>query len=612
MSASTSAVNSAPITFSGLASGLDTSSIVQKLIAVDQAPITALQNKETSTTNTLKAFSEINGLLTTLQTSAAAMNLTSEVRTTTASVSSSAPFTATSTNAFTGSYNISVSQLAQVQKDITSGFSSNTASVLGSGSVTIAGQVITVNSTNNSLQGLMSAINGLSSSTGVTASIINDGSTATPYHLLLTGQDASTSFTVTSSLLSNGTAVTLGSEASESSGVSSATAALGAGSITIGTEANAPSFTVGLNGISSLQDMMTAINNANLGATASIYNDGGSTNPYHLVITVPDSSSAPAVNTPLTDASGNAISFTMADSAQTIQTAQQANLNIDGLNVVSNSNTVSTAIAGVTLNLNAVSASTASSTGGSPQYATSQLSITPDTSTLETNINTFVTSYNAIINWINAGSAQASSTQGPLNSTPTDPSTVASPTDAQLSQILIGDPTLRSITNQLQSILSGSVNASGSAQGLNNLSAIGITTNEDGTLSVDTTTLENALQNNFIGVGNLLAGNGTTGSQGIMQQFNTYLLNQTSPTQGMYAQKQTASQSIMTQLQDQVTQKSQALNQQQATLTAQFTNMELLISSLNSQSSYMDALYSMAGISSSSSSSNSTSSSSSS
>jgi flagellar hook-associated protein 2 len=507
MSTTTSSVSSAstaPITFSGLASGLDTSSIVSKLMAVDQQPITDLQNQETAQTNTLKAYGEVNTLLTTLQTSVAAMDLTSEVRTTAADVSSGSPFTATSTDAFTGSYNISVSQLAQVQKSITGGFASETDGVLGTGTITIGNQTISVDSTNDSLQGIMSSINAVSGTTGVTASIINDGTTTSPYHIVLTGQDASYTFNVSSALQ---------------------------------------------------------------------------------------------------DDSGNAIAF----NANTVQTAQQANLTIDGLAVVSNSNTVTGAIAGVTLNLNAVSTSTTS--GTTTQYATSQLSITPDTTTLEKNINTFVTNYNAIMNWINAGYTLVSNAAGTQVA---DPSTAANPTDAQLSQILIGDTTMDDIKNQLQTMISGTVSSSSASGTLNNLSSIGITTNEDGTLSVDTTTLENSLQNNFSGVTNLLAGDGTTGSTGVMGQLNTYLMNLTDPTLGMYAEKKTANETAMNDLENQISVKQEALTQQEATMKAQFTAMELMISNLNSQSGYMATLDGLAGITAPSSSSSSSSASSSS
>ncbi|MDR3630580.1 MAG: flagellar filament capping protein FliD [Desulfocapsaceae bacterium] len=613
MSTTTSSVStsSAPITFSGLASGLDTNSIVTKLMAVNQQPITNLQNKETAQTNTLKAYGEVNTLLTTLQSSVAAMDLTSEVRTTTANVSSGSPFTATSANAFTGSYNITVSQLAQVQKNISSGFSSETDGVLGTGSISIGGQTITVSSANDSLQGLMSAINADSGSTGVTASIINDGSTTNPYHIILTGQDASKTFTVSSSLQdSSGNAISFSTNrvqtaqqadltidgvavVSNSNTVTGAIAGvtlnlnavssvsqqtqvqqdtspgfssytdsiLGTGTVTVGSQ------TINVTSSNnSLEGLMSSINavSGTTGITASISNDGGSSSaPYHIVLTSQSSSTPFTVSSSLQDSSNNNVTFM----------------------------------------------SSTSSSGTEPQYATSQLSITPDTTALEKNINTFVTNYNAVINWVNAGYTQISNTPG---SPASDPSTAASPTDTQLSQILIGDPTLNGIVNQLQTILSGSVSSSNATGTLNNLSAIGISTNQDGTLSVNTSTLENVLSTNFSGVTTLLAGDGTTSSTGVMGQFNTYLLSKTDPTLGMYAEKKTAEESTMSDLDNQIATKQAALTEQEATMKARFTAMELMISNLNSQSGYIASLDSLAGISSASSGSSSTSSSSSS
>ena len=600
MVASTTSTTSAPITFSGLASGVDTSSIVQKLIAADQQPVTALQNQETAATNRLKAYSQLNTMLTTLKTSVGAMNLQSEVRTTTANVAASAPFTATSNNAYTGSYNISVSQLAQVQKDISTGFASNASGVLGTGTITIGQQVIAVNSSNNSLTDLMASINQVSGTTGVTASIINDGSTgssATPYHLVLTGQDASTTFTVSSSLLdSHGNTVSLGGDSIESTGYSSDTSnSLGTGTVTIGNQV----ITLDSSN-NTLQGLQLAINGlSGTGITASIINDGSSTNPYHLILTSQDGSTTPTFTSTLKDSQGKAVSLGF-DSLQTVQKAQQAKLNVDGLNVVSNSNTVTGAISGITLNLNAVSAVTNPS-GSAPVYATSQLSIVPDTSTLETNIQTFVTNYNAIMNWITAGYSQA--TADLSSTTAIDPSTAASPTDAQLSQTLIGDSTVNGIKRQLQSILSGSVSKSTVSGTLNNLSQIGISTNQDGTLKVDTPTLENALKNNFSGVTNLLAGDSTR--PGVMDQYNTYLLQVTDVSQGMYTQKRANTRTTISRLDNQIATKTAALNKEQATLTARFNAMELMISNMNSQSSYITALYNATGLSTSSSSSKS-------
>ena len=604
----------APVTFSGLASGLDTSSIVSKLMAVNQEPITALQNQETASTNTLYGYNELNTLLNTLQTSVSAIDLTSEVNTTVASTSSGAPFTATSANASIGSFNITVSQLAQVQKDITPGFASQTDSSLGTGTVTINNQTITVDSSNNSLQGLQDSINAVSGTTGVTASIINDGSSTDPYRLLLTGQDASSTFTISSSLTDGSNAIpfstnittptTTTGSINTNEYASKTVSEFGNGTITINNQ------TIDVDSSNnSLQGLTSAINTetGTTGVSASISTDS-TTGEYSIVLTGQDSSTPFTVSSSLLDGGGNAISFIKGATTTTgniteIQTPQQANLTIDGVSVVSNSNTVTNAIPGITLNLNAVSTNTGTSTA--PIYATSQLSIASDTSTLEKNINTFVTNYNAIIKWINAGYTSASS----ATSLSANPATASNPTDAQLSQILIGDPTINSLKNNLQSMISGSADSSSSTDGINNLSSIGITTNLDGTLSVNSTTLESALSTNFKGVGDLLAGNGNVGSIGLMQQFNTYLLNETSPLTGMYAEQQQTNSTNQTNLSKQITAKQQSLNQEEKNMNAQFTQMEMLISSLNSQSSYITTLDNLVGITSSSSSSTSSSSS---
>ncbi len=468
----------ADITFSGLASGVNTDDIVTKLMAVERQPLDNLNAQKDSETNRLKAFGGLNTLLSGLKDSVAAMNLTSQVRTTKATVSSETALTATSDGASPGSYSIVVKKLAQVQKNISDGYASNTDSVFGTGTITLGGQAISVDSSNNSLQGLSSAINAVSDTTGVSASIINDGSATNPYRLILTGKDASTNFTVSSSLT---------------------------------------------------------------GGTASFNTSSG-------------------------------------------QLAQQAEMTIDGHTVVSNSNTVTGVISGVTLNLNAISP--VPDPTNPTQYTPTKLDISADTSSLKDKVTTFVSSYNKIMNWIVAGYAKdipaiaststTTSTSTSTTATPTDP------TDAQLSQILRGDATVNTIKSGLQNILTNAVNTSGS---LHVLSQIGIKTNEDGTLNLNSSTLDTALSTNFDGMTKLLAGENTT--DGVMKKFNAYLVNVTSVTDGMYAEKRTRYESKVNSLDNQITQKTALLDKTQATMKARFTAMELLVSNLNSQSSFL-------------------------
>ncbi|MFH0781249.1 MAG: flagellar filament capping protein FliD [Pseudomonadota bacterium] len=474
------------ITFTGLASGINTSDIVTKLMAAERVPVDNLSKDKETEANRLKAYGQLNTMLTDLKTSASAMNLTSNVQTTKANVSSESAVTATSDGAGTGSYEITVTQLAQVQKSISTGYASKTTSIFGTGTVTVKGKAITINSANNSLTGLMSSINAVTETTGVSASIINDGSGTTPYRLVLTGKDASTDFSVTSNLL---------------------------------------------------------------------------------------------------DGLGAAIPFDSTTNITTAQTAQQAKVTIDGVSVVSNSNTISTAISGVTLNLKAISP--ISDSGPPIVYTTTKLDISADTSALKEKISTFVSSYNKIMDWIASGYARnipaiETSTTTDAATRITTTTTTTTPTDAQYSHILRGDATVNTIKRGLQSILTDMVNTSGS---LHILSDIGISTNQDGTLNLSDGKLDTALSNNFSGVAKLLAGEDST--DGVMKKFNTYLIKVTSASSGMYADKRNRYESKTNNLENQITQKSAILDKTESTLKARFNAMEQLVSSLNSQSSFL-------------------------
>jgi flagellar hook-associated protein 2 len=187
------------ITFSGLATGLDTDSIVSDLMAVERAPLDALEAEQTSLKKRLDAYSQFDTRLDSLKTAIQDMRLTSQVRTTEVSLSSEDALSATSSGAETGSYNISVAQLSQVQKNISTGFESKTDSIFGTGSIEINGTNIAITSENNNVSDLVQSINQMSDTTGVKASIINAGDDG-PYHIVFTGEDASTTFTLTSDL----------------------------------------------------------------------------------------------------------------------------------------------------------------------------------------------------------------------------------------------------------------------------------------------------------------------------------------------------------------------------------------------------------------------------
>ncbi len=462
------------ISFGGLATGLPTEDIISSLMEAENIPKNRLETKKLEEADRLEAFKEFDGLLDDLRSSINNMHLTSGARSTTANISGGENnISATSTSASPGSYNISVQQLAQVQKNVSDGVSSTTDSTFGTGTLILGDTGIVINEDNNSLNGIMNAVNSISDETGIKASIINDGNSSNNYHLIFTGKDAGTDFDVTFNLL---------------------------------------------------------------------------------------------------DSDGEAIEF---NATKTIS-AQQAKAQVDGIDIVSDSNTLKGIIPGVTVNLNSVSDILVE--GETPTYETSTLTIEPDTATVKENITEFVNTYNEVMEWIVAG-YEYDAKDAP---TDTDDDDDNSERSAYLSNILRGDSTINDIKRSLQTTLSGGVNNSSSYQ---IMSELGIKTLQDGTLSINNTQLDESLENNYEDVVTLLAGDET--NDGVMDSFNSYLLNKTSFTQGMLKEKSDSYQSKVKVLDQQIDMQDLRLESVELRYRAQFNAMELIVSELNNQSAFI-------------------------
>jgi flagellar hook-associated protein 2 len=103
----------------------------------------------------------------------------------------------TASNATVGSYSIAISNLASAQSLASDGFA-GASSATGTGSITFTrggeDYTVTIDSSNATLSGVCQAIN--DANAGVTASVINDGTSSTPYKLLITANDTGTANSV--------------------------------------------------------------------------------------------------------------------------------------------------------------------------------------------------------------------------------------------------------------------------------------------------------------------------------------------------------------------------------------------------------------------------------
>ncbi|HUU45411.1 MAG TPA: flagellar filament capping protein FliD [Acidobacteriota bacterium] len=194
----------------GIISNLNTTEIVEAMIASERYQVDHLTNRQTEATNQLTTYNAISALVVALQSSIAPLLQSSTFTASTLSVSDPTALSATASDAVApGSYTLSVDALATNHQLASQGFADPT-DALGIGTVQIAvgtgsTHTITLDSTNNTLTGLKNAING--AGIGVTASIIHDGTGANAYRLLLTSNETGTAnaIRVTTSL-SGGTA----------------------------------------------------------------------------------------------------------------------------------------------------------------------------------------------------------------------------------------------------------------------------------------------------------------------------------------------------------------------------------------------------------------------
>jgi flagellar hook-associated protein 2 len=200
------------VTFSGLASGLNTQQIIQAELAPEVAIIQSYQAQEATLTSKQTAWQGIASDLQALLTQTQALLAPQAFQAMAATSSAPGVLTAAAQpGAPAGSYSLTVTRLAQAQQSVSSGSASDpNALVFGTGTITIqvgsqAPVAVSIGSGHNSLNGIAAAIN--QANAGVTASVINTGSS---YKLLLSGNStgAANSFTVTDGL--SGGSVVLG------------------------------------------------------------------------------------------------------------------------------------------------------------------------------------------------------------------------------------------------------------------------------------------------------------------------------------------------------------------------------------------------------------------
>ncbi|AGU51397.1 putative flagellar hook-associated protein 2 FliD [Variovorax paradoxus B4] len=301
-----------------------------------------------------------------------------------------------------------------------------------------------------------------------------------------------------------------------------------------------------------LAGIRDAINAAKAGVSASIVNDGSGT-PNRLVLTSSQTGETSSMRVSVAGdaALQNLLNNDPAGTQNLRQTVagQNAKLTVNGIAVTSASNTVKEAIQGTTLTL--------------LKTGNSNLSTEADTAAVESAINDFVKAYNSL--------------QATANKLTTYDQ------DSKTGAALVGDSTLRNLQTRIRQALT--TPQAGGADDMKVLSEIGVAFQKDGTMAVDSAKLKSALASNLAGVSGLFASAaGSTAGYG--KQLSALVDNLTS-TGGALKVASDGMTASLKQLDEQYADMKTRVDAKVERYRAQFTQLDLLMSQMNSTSNYL-------------------------
>jgi len=447
--------NTSGTSFQGVSSGIQTSQLVQSQIAQASLPMKQLQATQAANTNRSGALSSMQSQMSALGTSISTMNNTGfQARVVTSTDPSNAYVSATAAGGASGTYTL------QVQQTATQAELAPTLETAGP-----------------------NAGNPLGYDPGDGTADFAVASNTTPVFADPSGLGATFALQGTDGITRK---LTLGDESNTISGLAAAINNLGTA------DPNDPT-------------------SKGLGITATVVNTGSGPTPYQLILKSNQTGTGPAGNnltiaqipTPIPppppgtpanavpppppvqpanligigagdlDASGN-----LTGGTQSNQASQDAKFTLDGVQLTRPGNTVTDAADGITFNLLQ-----------GKQAGSTTLTVAPDTATATTQMQAIVSSFNTLVQTYNS--------------------------DAMPSGPLAGDFATQSLISQIHTALTGAPSGLPAGAKLNSASSLGLSTQEDGTLTLDASKFAAAFKADPAAAQNVFANSGVSTNPGV-------------------------------------------------------------------------------------------------
>ena len=336
--------------------------------------------------------------------------------------------------------------------------------------------------------------------------------------------------------------------------VSGATAAspVGEGELTLTVNGQNATITIG-SGNNSYTGLAAAINGAGLGVTASVVTDTQGTRLVMKGATGADNDFS------LTSVSGDdlaafAWSGTNSSTMVSMVAPQDAIVRIDGVEQHYASNTVDTAIANLRIDLNKAAPG-----------STVTLATTEPTTTMRDLMVEFVDAYNTLLKGLNTATSTGA--------------------DAASSGVLNGDASIRDMRRQLATMTSTQLSATGSYKTLTDL---GVATNRDGMLKLDTEILDKAIAADPSAVTQMLNPAVTSATSPGLAGMMDAVRDKIQQKDGSLATSKAKYEDLAEKLTAQLEKLDTQMTNYEAQLTTVYSKMETRLTALKATQSYLE------------------------
>ncbi len=570
------------ISFTGIGSGLQVSEIVGAIVNSEKIPYESrVSRQQGAYTSDISAVGALKSALEDVKSSFDGLSDVDEYQQRT--VTGHDDFVSLSSDKYAevGRYSVEVQSLASHHKIMSSAIASDEEVGEGTLSIESGSNVFEISvSATATLNEVRDAINDSTDNTSVSATIITDSS---GQHLVLnskeTGLDNAITVNVDDIDLDNSDASGLSRLASDetnkltSANGFSSSDTVGSGTLTFNSDDN--DFTVDIAATDTLSDIMESINSnaINDSVRASISNDG--TNDY-LVFSSRESGSDHAITVTATDddtndldglgisqfASANMTASTNISNMVEVDTASDAKIVIDGtISVSSSTNVFKGVIDGVDITANKAHA---------VDDDISKIAISEDNSNVAGGLNTFITSFNSLLDLSKQLGKSGEDGAGPLS----------------------GDSMLRGVMNKLRNQFNKEFDV-GNGETLT-LSQLGVRTERSGKLSLEQSTLEDLLEESPDKIQNFFIGEDN--ESGFVSDIQE-LVGFYSDSSGLIQQRIDGKTTQIEKLDSDLESFKIKMDSLEARLFAQYNAMDLVVSQMNSTSSYlMTQLENMPGV----------------